>query len=255
MKAALMTAEDIIKYQLDPLDGLHSIENTAGQLARHFTINLVSPISFIVKHKVEHLRIESATSSCGFKKIYSANLIIKHAISLGKIITKPKDEIEKLNQLELAKTDIEILKSTIAELNEQIIQKETTLIKINKHLNLSFKRYNQLINEPLLDEDSILFLAGIVTRKCGIYFLIKDEKIVYVGQSINIQNRVQQHRMIKDFDRFTYVECKAEDLSKIEAMYINKLKPILNYNLAGRLVFPITIDYLQRSIKDAQCNI
>lgn len=248
MNKELIPLEKILQYQMTDLENIYEIETTAGQLEKHFTVNLSSPISFISKFNLPHLRTEEAKTSHGFRKIYSAKELINYATSIGKHITKPKHEIEKIELIEKAKSQIGLLETKANELNLQISEKEEILLKINRQLNIAFKRYNQAINEPLLDEDEILFLAGISKRKCGVYFLIKDEEIIYVGQSVNIEARIHQHRSTKSFDRFTYIECNSEDLNKIETMYINKLKPKLNYNSLGRLVLPMNLEVLQYNI-------
>lgn len=61
---------------------------------------------------------------------------------------------------------------------------------------------------------------------CGIYFLIRDDRIVYVGQSTNALRRVARH--IDDgkiFDRFSIAPCKKEELDKLERTYITALYP------------------------------
>lgn len=63
---------------------------------------------------------------------------------------------------------------------------------------------------------------------CGIYFLLKDQQVVYVGQSTNIFCRVADHLLSKEFDSFSYFECDRKDLTDFEAAYINKYKPKLN---------------------------
>lgn len=42
----------------------------------------------------------------------------------------------------------------------------------------------------------------------GIYFLIKKTKVVYVGQSINIEKRINSHKRNKNFDRVYTIECE-----------------------------------------------
>jgi hypothetical protein len=65
----------------------------------------------------------------------------------------------------------------------------------------------------------------------GIYFLVKDKEIVYVGKAKSIQSRLDSH--VKDagkkFDSFWYFECFDKHWrSYLEAHYINELSPALN---------------------------
>ncbi|MFN7883090.1 MAG: GIY-YIG nuclease family protein [bacterium] len=70
------------------------------------------------------------------------------------------------------------------------------------------------------------------TAARGIYFLIKDDRCVYVGQSKNVHVRVREHRTrnsaFKDFDSYSYLSIPDGDLDEVEAYYIRELKPVLN---------------------------
>lgn len=64
-----------------------------------------------------------------------------------------------------------------------------------------------------------------------IYALIKDQEVVYIGQSSNVMARLGSHiqERVKDFDSYAIV-CKAthEDVDAIERKYIEDLKPKYN---------------------------
>lgn len=62
----------------------------------------------------------------------------------------------------------------------------------------------------------------------GIYFLIKDREIVYVGQSMNVAARVSQHKKTRDFDSWSWIPCDTQDLLDLERAYIRKFRPELN---------------------------
>lgn len=61
----------------------------------------------------------------------------------------------------------------------------------------------------------------------GIYFLIEENEIVYVGQSNDINKRVGTHcsEKIKRFSKYSYVECDNSALDQLELL---KFKPIYN---------------------------
>jgi excinuclease UvrABC nuclease subunit len=67
---------------------------------------------------------------------------------------------------------------------------------------------------------------------CGVYFLMYEGHVVYVGQSINVHGRISNHMAdtvsTKEFDAYAWVEVAAEDLGWVEAMYIAKFKPRYN---------------------------
>jgi hypothetical protein len=73
------------------------------------------------------------------------------------------------------------------------------------------------------------FLAPI--SPC-IYFLCLDDRIVYIGQTINLQGRLTAHVLEKNFDRIFFFECAAEDLNTVEATLIEYYDP--EYNRAGK---------------------
>lgn len=81
-------------------------------------------------------------------------------------------------------------------------------------------KYSDLFEIPKIKkyEDNIL---------CGVYFLVKDNSVIYIGQSSNIINRLTGHKE-KNHDSVFYILCKKEDLLKLESHYIIAFNPILN---------------------------
>jgi hypothetical protein len=67
----------------------------------------------------------------------------------------------------------------------------------------------------------------------GIYFLCLDDKIQYIGQSVNILGRVVTHSIEqkKLFNRVYYIKCPVNQLTRVEESLIRFLKPPLNGNL------------------------
>lgn len=72
----------------------------------------------------------------------------------------------------------------------------------------------------------------------GIYFLLHKKEVVYVGQSVSIMHRVQQHVVdgAKRFDRWCYIPVKQGELTEVERFYITLLRP--TYNKAGKPDLP-----------------
>lgn len=62
----------------------------------------------------------------------------------------------------------------------------------------------------------------------GIYFLIRNGSIVYVGQSINILDRIKQHVGVKEFDSVSWVSANSCDLNNLETVYIDAFAPVQN---------------------------
>jgi len=61
----------------------------------------------------------------------------------------------------------------------------------------------------------------------GIYYLIKDDKIVYVWQSVNIHARIKQHTD-KNFDTYCFEPIPRWDMEKIEIEEIKRIDPKYN---------------------------
>lgn len=78
------------------------------------------------------------------------------------------------------------------------------------------------------------FTERIPIRKLrGVYLLWRGDEVVYVGQSVNIQQRIGVHlaNPKKDFDAITYAIVESGDLNEIEAELIVKFNPCLNNEL------------------------
>ena len=71
--------------------------------------------------------------------------------------------------------------------------------------------------------------ASIPARAaCGIYFLIKDKKVVYVGKSTDLFSRISDHKRKTGFDSFSFLPCERGDLDRLEMAYILALMPKYN---------------------------
>jgi len=64
----------------------------------------------------------------------------------------------------------------------------------------------------------------------GIYFLMLDGVVVYVGQARDMRRRVSDHiaEGVKTFDTIAYVPCRVDRLNEVERGYIEKLMPKYN---------------------------
>lgn len=77
------------------------------------------------------------------------------------------------------------------------------------------------------DNCHVLYKRQLLTNY--IYFLIKNEEVVYVGQTSKGISKINQHLDNKDFD-IVYV-LRVEDkneLNKLKKFYVSKYKPIYN---------------------------
>lgn len=79
-----------------------------------------------------------------------------------------------------------------------------------------------------INKENVLKTAHNTIRLNGIYFLIRDSKVIYVGQSVNITNRVCSHTGIT-FDSYNYIIVNDDKrLDNLEAYFIAKFKPVHN---------------------------
>lgn len=90
--------------------------------------------------------------------------------------------------------------------------------------------------ETALATDSEIAKAAAPFSVCGVYFLLLQGRVVYVGQSISVFRRLGEHVPGKVFDAFHFIPCAREDLSKIERAYIRALRPSLNFSHPGRVL-------------------
>lgn len=66
-----------------------------------------------------------------------------------------------------------------------------------------------------------------------IYFLIKKDKVVYVGQTEFGLKRILSHITEKDFDTIKTIKCVKENLNQMEIAYIVKYQPTYNKYLSN----------------------
>ena len=62
----------------------------------------------------------------------------------------------------------------------------------------------------------------------GVYMLIDHGEIVYIGQSANIQQRINSHKKDKQFDDVRIIDCNKIDRRIVERDLIHKHSPKYN---------------------------
>lgn len=92
--------------------------------------------------------------------------------------------------------------------------------------------HDQVDERGLLQESFITQRAMAFDKIVGVYFLLLDDRIVYIGKSENIMYRLASHRYeaTKEFNRVFVYECASANLDRLESLYINKFQPIHNGN-------------------------
>ena len=97
-----------------------------------------------------------------------------------------------------------------------------------------------------VSEDISTFSRDLFT---GIYFLLDNEKVVYVGQTLSISSRIyDHHKSSKKFNRFAWVRCKPELLNDWEGYYIGTFLPKYNGGIPPNSHF-MAFKRLKRTVK------
>ncbi len=134
-------------------------------------------------------------------------------------LIRQKAEAERREQLELERDG----------LGRQVLR----LRQIAKDLNDQSPLRNacvKMTGKTLHTETEIVEVSQPFQPLCGIYFLVADNRVVYVGQSVNVSGRIGQHATFKKFDRVAFVACEKNQLNILESLYIHILRPPLNGN-------------------------
>lgn len=109
---------------------------------------------------------------------------------------------------------------------------------------------------------AVMATSELETRIMGVYFLLLDEKIVYVGSSVNISERIATHvaemrlptANAKNFNKFAFIQVfEGKNLQLLEDYYITKFKPIENRRLpvtqeVAEKLLPIIPEQLHREL-------
>ena len=70
-----------------------------------------------------------------------------------------------------------------------------------------------------------------IKSKRGIYFLYKEDELVYIGMTTNFSSRLNSHIAddTKEFDSYRFLDVNDNvNLNNIEEKYIRKYKPLYN---------------------------
>ena len=69
-------------------------------------------------------------------------------------------------------------------------------------------------------------------KMSGVYLLISDDKVIYVGSTINPSSRIYSHTISdKVFDRVGWIDCDNKTMYEVEAQKIIEHNPLLNVSL------------------------
>jgi hypothetical protein len=87
-------------------------------------------------------------------------------------------------------------------------------------------RLRDAIGKANYSAAEILESAFPVDSLSGVYFLIRESTIYYVGQTVRVLDRLARHKRDgRKFDSFAFIPCPPEQLDELEAVYIAMLMP------------------------------
>jgi len=134
----------------------------------------------------------------------------------------------------------------------------------NKGKDIPFTNVAYKLSEDILpDSKNVpLELSHLQGKLCqynmhlfppSVYFLVKDRRVVYVGQSVSFPSRVCSHVNLKvyehtkkdkrmKFDTVLFIPCPKSKLKKVEREYLDKLLPEFNTD-------PITMMLKRKKVK------
>jgi hypothetical protein len=164
----------------------------------------------------------------------------RKAIAAKSVATRKKNTAER-KAIEQAKMDMrDVLLCQVKELQARLASLERHDLVNKKSLSLSSK--------AMLTEEDIVNGSAPWTLSTGVYFLIADDKIVYVGQSVNVYARIASH-YDKPFNKFAFIPCESKCLDGLESLYIHVFRPPLNADhVHGAKRAPISLDKLMGKI-------
>lgn len=135
-----------------------------------------------------------------------------------------------------------------------------TFDEVTKDVHISTDTYKSLILEQdkfknkLLPFTELLKLRSElipINQQYYIYFLFKNEELIYIGQSCVLISRIGAHQSYrkknkKDFNFISSIQVSSKKVLALEAFYIDKYKPRHNivHNESNKL-----INYIFESIK------
>jgi len=161
---------------------------------------------------------------------------IRHSIHNGSKRYRALDVIARARAecMEINKTGVALEKEALLNLSNarSKLEKEVQDLKSKASHEIKMNLLSDtLTGKYMLDVSEIVAKSAPFKSKCGVYFLIQDDQVVYVGQSVSVDTRVREHANnkyavnVKVFDRYAYIPCEKHQLNVLESLYIHALNP------------------------------
>ena len=92
-------------------------------------------------------------------------------------------------------------------------------------------------------------------RTRGIYYLFKENEVVYVGQSMLCEKRIMSHLNSKDFDEYATREIMFEGLDETEATEIIRCQPKYNKKIHKNKLIVSLKGFLKEKNGKTPCGV
>ena len=89
------------------------------------------------------------------------------------------------------------------------------------------KKLEYLSKEEIIDQRLFSRIEAV-----GVYFLIKNKEIIYIGKTSSIFNRLNNHKGVIDYDSYYFIPTHESVLDFDETKYILKYMPVLNKTIS-----------------------
>lgn len=94
------------------------------------------------------------------------------------------------------------------------------------------KRFKDAVDRANYTEREILACAFPIQFESGVYFLIRDHVITYIGQTTCVLRRILKHSVNgKVFDSFAFIPAPLDQMAELEQVYIALLLPPENQRM------------------------
>jgi predicted GIY-YIG superfamily endonuclease len=110
------------------------------------------------------------------------------------------------------------------------------MAKTSYHIEIDLN-YSQFI-EAVVEIDFIRINKNWLNLKGYhvVYFLLKDDFLLYIGCTSDVATRLSAHKTCKEFNKLILIQCNERtNAFKIEKYFIKKYKP--HYNCTERIYF------------------
>lgn len=195
------------------------------------------PATYAASRQKEGASFVVGVNERGWKQ-YRACDIAADAIGRGWDIVR----VRYVNSPEEKPFELHTLESALERIKTKKLAAELAKSEAEKLLLETERRLSVLLAES---SDELLSYRTLLCRRVakeptvGIYFLFSGDAVVYIGQSINIYGRLAAHLTSKKFDSYAMVECKPEDLNRLEHGYICRFRPAMNLDKNGFFTTPL----------------